>query len=360
MIELLKFVGGAILLIYGANLLIKGASNLARLFGISSLVIGLTVVAFGTSAPELAVTINASASAKPDIAIGNIIGSNIFNILFILGISALISPLFVSRQLIKSELPVMIFASIVLFMLSLNLSLDWFEGGILLSFGIIYTVYMIWKSRRDEAANLKSDDEKIEGKPQKKSVPMSVALVVFGLALLVLGSNLFVDAAVSFARMFGISELIIGLTIVSIGTSLPEVATSIMASIKGEKDMAVGNVVGSNFFNIVYILGITALINPSGLTIQSSLLYFDIPLLLFVSFVCLPLFFTGQEISRWEGALLFFFYILYVVYLIMQSTNYSGITYFNTTVLYFIFPLSLIIIFATLRNALKKHQKLIK
>lgn len=361
MLDVIKFIGGAILLLYGADLLVKGASNLAKSFGISSLVIGLTVVAFGTSAPELAVTLNASATAKPDIALGNVIGSNVFNILFILGLSALLSPLFVSRQVIKSELPVMIFAVILLFILAFNNVIDQFEGILLVLSGIIYTVFTIWKSRKEETlkhAKAENITESSSPSPRKIYILKSIFYALLGLVLLVIGSNLFVDASVNFARMFGLSELIIGLTIVSIGTSLPEVATSITATFKGEKDIAVGNVVGSNIFNIVYILGISSLINPSGLSVQSSLLYFDLPLLLFVSFVCLPLFFTGQEISRWEGVLLFLFYLLYLAYLIMQSSHYSGITFFNSTVLYFILPLSLVIIGTSFYNAVKNKQTL--
>lgn len=356
-IEIIKMAVAIVLLVVGSDLLVRGASSLAKSFGISSLVIGLTVVALGTSTPELVVSANAALSGKPDIAIGNVVGSNIFNILFILGLSSIIIPLFVSKQLIKLDVPIMIFAVSILYLFSLNQLIGQFEGFILIFLGIFYTIFLIKKSKSEISLQNKNESKTDNGEIKIYSKTKSIIFFVIGLALLVFGGNTFVDSSVEIARLLGISELIIGLTIVSIGTSLPEVATSIMASFKGERDIAVGNVVGSNILNVFLILGVAATLSPNSIPINSSMIYFDLPILVVVSFICFPLFFTGQEISRWEGAILLLYYVTYTVYLIMQSTHYLGLNQFNSIIFYFIVPLTLIIIISSFINSIRKSRK---
>jgi cation:H+ antiporter len=258
---MLEFALGLVALVVGAELLVRGASKLALSFGISSLVVGLTVVAFGTSAPEMAVSVQSSWSGRVDIALGNVVGSNIFNVLVILGLSALVTPLVVHQQVIRQEVPVMIGVSLLLWALALDGGISRWEGILLAALVVGYTVLLIRQSRRETAAvqaEVEAEyQEAFDGPPRgwDSHWGAQALLILAGLALLVAGAQWLVEAAVGFARQFGVSELIIGLTIVAAGTSLPEVATSVMAAIRGERDIAVGNVVGSNIFNILAVLG---------------------------------------------------------------------------------------------------------
>ncbi|MGH7886050.1 MAG: calcium/sodium antiporter, partial [Thermodesulfobacteriota bacterium] len=277
---LLYFTVGLIALITGAELLVRGASHLASLLGISSLIIGLTVVAFGTSSPELAVSLQSGLSGQVDILIGNVVGSNIFNILFILGISALIAPLIVSEQLVKLDVPIMIFVSF----LSLLFSMDGVLGridGLILFIGIIFYISFLIKLNRKK--NRKRDKESSRQKLNLKDIIVYIMMIVIGLAALILGSSWLVSSAVIIAEHFGLSKLLIGLTIVAAGTSLPEVATSVVAALKGERDIAVGNLVGSNIFNILVILGISSMVVPGGISVSPSALKFDIPVMIAVA-----------------------------------------------------------------------------
>ena len=258
---LLMFLAGLVGLVAGAELLVRGASKLALSFGISPLVVGLTIVAFGTSAPEMAVSVGAVLGGKNDIAIGNVVGSNIFNVLFILGISALITPLVVNVQLIRQEVPIMLGASLLLLIFALDGQVGVVDGAMLFALLLAYTVFLIVQSRSEtQSAN---DEYAAEFKPAEKGgwderLPVQLGLIVIGLAFLVLGSHWLVTAAVVFAKALGVSDVVIALTIVAAGTSMPEVATSVMAAIKGERDIAVGNVVGSSTFNILGCVGLRA------------------------------------------------------------------------------------------------------
>ncbi|MEP0548026.1 MAG: calcium/sodium antiporter, partial [Rhodothermales bacterium] len=222
---ILLFVFGGAFLIAGAELLVRGASRLAITAGISPLVVGLTVVAFGTSAPELAVTVGAAAAGEADIAVGNVVGSNIFNVLFILGVSALITPLVVAHQLVRLDVPLMIGTSVLVFLIALDGSISWLDGVLLIGLIVAYTLFLIYQSRRESATKAASG-EAAEPKQDGPSRLLNVALIGAGLVLLVLGAGWLVDAAVTTATALGVSELVIGLTIVAAGTSLPEVATS--------------------------------------------------------------------------------------------------------------------------------------
>ena len=314
MIAVLIAVGLAAL-VSGAELLVRGASRLAAAAGISSLVIGLTVVAFGTSAPELAVSIDAALSGVPGIAIGNVVGSNIFNVLLILGVSALIVPLTVSLRLIRLEVPLMIGLSALIWLLAADGSLGVLEGAVLVALLLAYLVFVIRLERRG--------GNDAPGKESGASTPiwLSIVFVAVGLGLLVAGSRMLTEGAKSLAQALGMSDLVIGLTIVAAGTSLPELVTSVVAGIRGERDIAVGNVVGSNIFNILAILGISSVIAGGSLTVAPWALRFDFPVMLAVAAVCLPVFFTGGTISRWEGALFVLLYGGYTAFLIALNTT---------------------------------------
>lgn len=307
-----SLAGGLLLLFAGAEGLIRGSSALALRAGISPLVVGLTVVAFGTSSPELVVSINAALDQNGGIAIGNVIGSNICNIALILGISAIISPMLVQAQVIKREIPIMIGVTLLFSAIMLTGSVSRIEGFILLAGIIIYTFVSIYLSRKEN--NSAVNEEFKEGLPKaSQKIWVSVLLVIAGLAFLIYGANVFVEGAVALAKRAGLSEVVIGLTIVAAGTSLPELITSAVAAYKKEADIALGNIVGSNIFNILSIIGITALISPvdsSGITLV------DISVLILTSVLIWPLSRSGSKLSRWEGGILLMVYVGYISYLV--------------------------------------------
>lgn len=346
-VEGLWFVGGLIALVAGADALVRGASKLALTLGLTPLVVGLTIVAFGTSAPELAVSTGAVLGGQTDIAVGNVVGSNIFNVLFILGVSALIVPLVAHHQLIRQEVPIMLGASLLLLAFSLDGRIAFWEGGFLLALLIAYTSFLVVMSRRQSATDAPTEfDEELrpaEPGAWDSKLWVQLALIVGGLGLLVVGSDWLVGASVAFARALGVSDLVIGLTIVAAGTSMPEVATSITAALKGERDIAVGNVVGSNTFNILGVVGLSGLVSGAeGLTMAASVLNFDIWIMLAVAIACLPVFVTGREIARWEGGLFLFYYIAYVTYLILTAQQHEATHAFSAAMLGFVIPLTIV------------------
>lgn len=333
---LLRFVVGLVLLVAGAEALVRGASRLAALFGISRLVIGLTIVAAGTSSPELAVSLGAALTGQSDIAVGNVVGSNIFNVLLILGLCALILPLRVSSQLVRTDVPVMIGVSLLVLVLSADGRLGRLDGILLVAGMVAYLWYSVVEGRRTSSA-----DEAAEA-AAGGGVAAQVAWVAAGLALLVVGARWLVEGAVSMARLMGVSELVVGLTIVAAGTSLPEVATSVVASLRGERDIAVGNVVGSNILNVLGILGLTALMSSGGLAVAPSLESFDMPVMVAVALACLPIFFTGQRIDRAEGALFLGYYVAYTLYVVLAATQHDALPLFSTVMMAFTVPLTII------------------
>lgn len=343
-LTLVLFVIGLVVLIIGAELLVRGASRLAFSFGISPLVVGLTVVALGTSSPELAVSVESAFSGQADIALGNAIGSNIFNVLFTLGISALIGSLVVAQQLVRLDVPLMIGASVILLVLGLDGRIDRADGLLLFAGMVSYTYFAIRQSRKEPVAVREEYDHEFgpgrhTGAPQ---VLINVVLIVVGLALLVLGARGLVNGAENIARALGLSELVIGMTIIAAGTSLPEVATSVIASIRGERDIAVGNVVGSNIFNILAVLGLTAAVAPAGVAVSQAALRFDIPFMIAVAIACLPIFFTGYRIARWEGALFLAYYIAYTLYLVLDATGHDALPAYSAVMIGFVVPLTAI------------------
>lgn len=308
---ILYLVGGLIMLFIGAEGLIRGSSNLAIKIGITPLIVGLTVVAFGTSAPELVVSLKAALVGNSSISLGNVIGSNIANIALILGIASLIRPLYVHANIIMREIPIMIGVSILLIVLLLDGEVGFIDGLIFVLGIIVYTIVNIYMARKEKSSEVKEEFE--EGLKSRLGVPVSIIFVVIGLGLLIIGANFFVQSAVAIAKLFNISDAIIGLTIVAIGTSLPELITSIVASYKKESDIAIGNVVGSNIFNILGILGITALIVPISSIGISSI---DLIIMVVTAIVLLPLSKSGLRISRIEGMFLLAGYAAYTIYLL--------------------------------------------
>lgn len=350
----LMFIGGLVALVLGAGWLVRGAAKLALSFGISPLVVGLTVVAFGTSAPELAVSAGAVLDGKVDIAIGNVVGSNILNVLLILGASAVITPLVVHLQLIRQEVPIMIAASVALLLMMLDGVVATWESALLVGAMVIYTVFLVWQSRRQSA----SADAEFEGEVDLNSTwdrhwSVQLGLILLGLVALVTGSHFLVEAAVTAAKQWGVSDVVIALTIVALGTSLPEIATSVTAALKGQRDMAVGNVVGSNTFNILGCLGISGMLSTSGLVVAESVIHFDAWVMLAVALACLPIFITGREIARWEGVVFLLYYAAYTAYLILASQAHDALQQFSAVMLYFVVPLTVI----TMAVSLFKHRR---
>ena len=345
----LMFILGLAALVVGAELLVRGAGRLATTVGISPLVVGLTVVAFGTSAPEIAVSVNAALSGNTDLAVGNVVGSNIFNVLFILGISALITPLVVHAQIIRQEVPILIGSCLLLFAICSDDRIGPAEASMLLAALGAYTVFLIVQSRKEsQAIQDEYAAENVKPSNWDKPIYVQIALIVAGLGLLVQGSEWLVDAAVIFAKLLGVSDIVIGLTIVAAGTSMPEVATSIMAAIKGERDIAVGNVMGSNTFNILGGLGITGLLAPAGVMVPASVMNFDLWVMLAVCFACVPVFMTGREIARWEGAVFLVYYVAYVTYLILASQQHAALAAYSTAMMSFVVPITVVTLVAVM------------
>ena len=353
---LILFAAGLIILILGAEALVRGSSRLASTVGVSPLIVGLTVVAFGTSSPELAVSVIASINNQADISIGNVVGSNIFNVLFILGISAVIVPLAVSRQIIRLDVPIMIGCSVLVLLLGLDGNISRTDGIIFTAGIIAYTAFLIRQSRKEKERPSDEFAREYEARG-KKTLLIDIALVAAGLGLLVLGSRWLVNGAVYIASYFGLSELVIGLTIVAAGTSLPEVATSIIASLRGERDIAVGNVVGSNIFNILAVLGISGIVAPEGLAVSESVLRFDMPVMAAAAIACLPIFFTGNMIARWEGKLFLIYYAAYTTYIVLDSTDHYFKKTFALGMLWFVIPLTALTLGILVVRSMRRNQK---
>ena len=306
-VSIILFVVGLIMLFLGGEGLVRGASRLARVLGISPIVIGLTVVAFGTSAPEFVVGLIAALKGASDVVLGNIIGSNISNIGLIFGIGAIISPLIIQIRIIKVEVPIMIALSLILYGLaawSLNLGL--LQGVFLFGALIAFTIYSYFGSKK-EPKEVEEEFEEFVG--SSNSVWKQVVFIVLGLAALIIGARFVVDSAIFIARVVGISELVISITAVAIGTSLPELSTTIIAAIRKEHDIIVGNIIGSNIFNIG-ILGVISIIHP--VTVDSALLRFEFPVMIFFSILVLPLMITGKKVGRVEGILLLVLYAAFI------------------------------------------------
>jgi cation:H+ antiporter len=351
-------LAGLLALGAGGELLVRGASQLAAAARITPLVIGLTVGAFGTSSPELAVSLKASLAGQTDIAVGNVVGSNILNILLILGLSALISPLTVSSQLIRQDVPLMIVVSLLMWFLGRDGNIGRSEGILLFAILICYITWAVYQSRQEIPAARQPFEQRypIPAGVSWRQVGWQIGLVLAGLVLLTLGAKWLVSGTVTAARLLGMGELLIGLTIVALGTSLPEVAASVLATWRGERDIAVGNVIGSNLFNILCVLGLSATISAEGVAVPAAALGFDIPVMIAVAAVCLPIFFTGQRIARWEGGLFLGYYVLYTVYLVLSETQAGLSRTLGTAVWTVVIPLTAVTLLASILATLRKRR----
>ncbi len=332
---LVLFLIGLGLLFLGGEYLVRGAASLATSMGISRVVVGLTVVAFATSAPELAVSLQSALAGQSDVAVGNVVGSNISNILLILGASALLAPLIVARQIVRIDVPMMIAAAGVTYAVAIDGAVSRAEGFLMTGVLAAYLVYAVWSSRKEQTAA--ESEESVRKQPWK-----DLFFVALGVAMLVVGGQWLVDGAVAMARIFGISELVIGLTVIAVGTSLPELATSIIAARRGEREIAVGNVVGSNIFNLLAVLAMTAIFAPGGVPVPDAALAFDFPVMIAACVACLPIFVTGHEIARWEGGVFLGYYVAYTIYLLMNAAHHAALPLYNSVMLWFVIPLTVI------------------
>ncbi len=357
---LLQLLAGFVLLIVGADALVRGASHIATGLGISPLIVGLTVVAVGTSSPELAVSIGAAFNGQPDLSVGNVVGSNILNVLLILGLSAVITPLIVQRQLVRLDAPILIGASLAMWLFCVDGTVQTWEGGVLVLGLVAYVVFLILQANREQGTAVEVEyDRKYGGQPRISARAWAVngALIVGGLALLVLGSRWLVIAATVIAESLGISALIIGLTIVALGTSLPEVATSLIAALRGERDIAVGNVVGSCIFNLLGVLGLSAIAAGNGLPVNEAARNFDIPVMVAAAVACLPIFFTGRVIARWEGFLFLGYYVAYTAYLVLYTQQHDALPLYSGAMLLFVIPLTALTLGVVLWRSLRRGEQ---
>ena len=346
----LFFFLGLALLVAGGELLVRGASRLARRLGVTELVIGLTVVAFGTSSPELVVSILAAVEGKSEIAVGNVVGSNIFNVLFILGLAALIRPLVVARTLVRRDIPVMIAASLLFWLFATDRLISKLEAGVFVAGILSFTGYTVWAARRELAAG----DDEAPLAPGAIGWMADGVCVIAGLVMLVFGARWLVDAAVATARALGVDEAVIALTIVAAGTSLPEVVTSVVATIKGKSDIAVGNIVGSNIFNILSILGISAMFGADGLRVSPSMENFDVPVMIAVAIACLPFLASGHLLARWEGGVFLGYYFLYATYLVLSVQQHAALPLFSRVTAWFVLPITALTILVILLRARRR------
>lgn len=328
----LLFAGGLVVVLVGAELLLRGASRLAALLGVRPIVVGLTVVALGTSAPELAVGITAAGAGQGALAVGNIAGANLLNILFILGLSACIRPVPLHLLSVKLDLAVMVASALALVAMAADGVLSRFEGVVLVAGGLAYTAALVRLSRRESAAMRREFAEEYHADkampPPDAALPSNrlvvglwnLLLLGAGIAIAVMGAQLLVSGAGGIARAWGVSDTVIGLTIVAMGTAAPELATMLVATLRNDRDVAVGNVVGSCIYNVLVVLGLACGVAPGGIAVGPQLLAIDLPLAALVAIACLPVFRSGRRISRAEGALFVATYLLYLGSLLWLRT----------------------------------------
>lgn len=362
------FVVGVVALVVGAESLVRGSSRLAARSGLSPVVIGLTVVAFGTSAPELAVSIGAAAGGESEIALGNVIGSNIANVLLVLGLSAVVGGgLVVAQRIVRVDVPIMIVMSALVLVLGLDGRIGRLDGGLFVAILIVYLVWTVRSAVGDQdadedhggvadAATLASEYSSALGREKIRgsSLWRDLLYVVGGLALLVVGAQSLVTAATDIARALDISELVIGLTVVAVGTSLPEIATSVVAAARGQRDMAVGNAIGSNLFNILAVLGITGVVSP--VIVSSGARGFDLPFMLAVAVACLPIFADGFILRRWQGAVFLSYYVAYLVWLGLDAAEHDLQSAFSSLMLYFAVPLTALTVIVVAYRAIGQRR----
>ena len=315
------FVAGLAALVAGAEVMVRGATKIASRLGISALIVGVTIVAIGTSMPEMAIGVVAASEGTGELAVGNIAGANVINLLFVLGLSALMLPLAIESRTLRYELPVMAGAAVLLLVLAFDGVLSRVDGVILVSCAIVYTVAVVWAARREtrdvaaefiEAASITATG--------RGTTALHVAMMLGGIAIIVLGAERLVGAAVGIAVGFGVSEALIGLTVVAIGTTAPELATTVVSTLRGNRDIAVGNLLGSSIYNVLLILGVTCLVPAHGIALPPALVRVDIPIMVAATLACIPIFITGRRVGRIEGGTMVFAYLAFVVFLLATQT----------------------------------------
>lgn len=352
LISLIELVAGLCLLIFGAELMVRAAVRLAARLHVRPLIIGLTIVALGSSAPQMAVSLQAALAHNPDIAVGSVVGSSIFNILVTLGLSALIIPLRVSRQLVRLDIPLMIGASLLVFLLAWNKEIGRFDGILLLAALALYLGLLLRQSRHSTRPHSEQPDI------VQASWLSNLLMISIGLAMLVFAGHLLLGAAVVVATDLGFSERVIGLTVVAVGTSLPELATSLIAALRGQRDIAVGNVIGANLFNLLGVLGLTALVAPTPLSVSPNALDFDLPVMLGVAALCLPVFYSGYRVTRAEGLLLLGLYLVYGLHVVSFTTGMPLAGRLERLMLFYVLPpLLLFLLFTSIRAWRRQHHK---
>lgn len=340
----LNLAVGLLLVLAGAEVLVRSASRLSLIIGLSPLIVGLTIVSFGTSAPELAIGVVGAVKHQTDVALGNVVGSNIFNILFVLGLAAVIRPLVVRRHVVRLDVPILIGLSVLVMVLGLDGSIDRIDGALFLLLLVAYGYFTFLRSKAERinselAGGHRSTSESGE---RKRQVIINVALLIVSIVALGLGSQWLVSGASSIARNLGVSEFIIGITVVAVGTSLPEIATTLAAVFRGEHDIAVGNAIGSCIVNLLGVLGLMAVISGHGIPVPIGALTSDFPVMIATAVACLPIFFSDHRISRWEGALLLAYYAAYAGFLVLEATNRESDPVFSGIMLVFVIPLTVI------------------
>ncbi|ULT73930.1 calcium/sodium antiporter [Pseudomonas sp. BC42] len=351
---MIQLISGLVMLIAGAELLVRAAVRLSARLRVRPLIMGLSVVAFSSSAPQMAISLQATLADNTDIAVGSVIGSSIFNILVILGLSALIIPLRVSRQLVRLDIPLMIGASALVFVLAYNERLTPSDGLILLAPLLLYLVLLLRQSRHPARVPLPSATDRRGYAPRLSSM----LLVLLGLGLLVFAGHLLLGAAVTVADDLGLSERVMGLTVIAVSTSLPQLATSLLAAVRGQRDIAVGNVIGSNLFNLLGVLGFTALVAPTPLSVSPNALDFDLPVLLCVAVLCLPVFYSGYRITRAEGLLFLGLYLAYGLHVVSFTTGMPLAGKLEHLMLFFVLPaLVAFLLFSSLRAWRRQHKR---
>ncbi|MDR8392192.1 calcium/sodium antiporter [Aliifodinibius sp. S!AR15-10] len=334
----LLFVLGLVFLLAGAQWLVDSSSGIAARYEIPPVFVGVVIVAFATSAPEVAVSLDAALAGEAAVALGNVVGSNIANILVILGISALLAPIAIRRRMVLLDVPIVIALSVLVYLLSLDGLLQLWEGAIMLVLFIGFIIFQVRQIQKESGP----EETHSEGPPKvEHPLPVQIGIFVVGLGTLILGAHWMVDSAVEIARSLGMSELVIGLTIIAIGTSLPELATSVMAAFQGKQDLSVGNVLGSNIFNLLFVLGLSSVVS-NGFEVSEAAIALDLPFMVAVSIACLPIFFTGHRITRWEGGVFIFYYCAYLAYLFLDVTGHELLPRFNAVMIWFVVPITVL------------------
>ncbi|WP_262924952.1 MULTISPECIES: calcium/sodium antiporter [Pseudomonas chlororaphis group] len=351
---MIQLISGLVMLIAGAELLVRAAVRLSARLHVRPLIMGLSIVAFGSSAPQMAISLQATLADNTDIAVGSVIGSSIFNILVTLGLSALIIPLRVSRQLVRLDIPLMIGASLLVFILAYNERLTPSDGVILLAALVLYLLLLLRQSRHSARHHLPAPDGQRGFAPRFSSMLM----VLIGLGLLVFAGHLLLGAAVTVADDLGLSERVMGLTVIAVSTSLPQLATSLLAALRGQRDIAVGNVIGSNLFNLLGVLGFTALVAPTPLSVSPNALDFDLPVMLGVAVLCLPVFYSGYRVTRAEGLLFLGLYLAYGLHVVSFTTGMPLAGKLEHLMLFFVLPaLVAFLLFSSLRAWRRQHKR---